>query len=103
MLLVKVEIDMKYKLLLAIEVFRESIDEIFNLLASSHIFIVNKQAQLLDEEKRKKSHSLVAGLLYTLFRNSNIIIMQEGINERSVQLGKTKESFIMDKRYPWWK
>ena len=51
----KVEIDMKYKLLLAIEVFGESIDEIFNLLASSHIFIVNKQAQLLDEEKRNNS------------------------------------------------
>ena len=59
---------MKEKLLEAIEAFGENIDEKVTTPASSHLFMVKKQARKLDEEKSKKFHSLVAKLLYIMIR-----------------------------------
>ena len=59
----KVEIDMKEKLLEAIEASGENIDEKVTTPESSHIFLVNEQAKQLDEEKRESFHLVVANLL----------------------------------------
>ena len=59
----KFEIEMKDKILEAIEAFGENIDEKLTTPASSHLFMVKKQAQKLDEEKSKRFHSLVEKLL----------------------------------------
>ena len=59
---------MKEKLLKAIEAFGENIDEKVTTPASSHQFIVNEQAQHLDEEKSEIFHPVVAKLLYIMRR-----------------------------------
>ena len=64
----KVEIEMKYKLLETIEESRENIDEKLTSPASIHIFIVNKQAQKLDEEKSESFHLVVAKILYIMIK-----------------------------------
>ena len=52
----------------AIEAFEENIDGKLTTPASSHIFIVNKQAQQINEEKSEIFHSVVGKLLYIMRR-----------------------------------
>ena len=59
---------MKEQLLEAIESFGENIDEKLNTPASIHLFIFNKRAHRIDEEKGFFSHSVVANLLYIMKR-----------------------------------
>ena len=59
---------MKEQLLEAIESFGENIDEKLNTPASIHLFIFNKRAHRIDEEKDFFSHSVVANLLYIMKR-----------------------------------
>ena len=59
----KVEIEMKDQFLESMEEFGENVDEKITTPASSHLFIVNKQAQQLDEEKSKIFYLVVAKLL----------------------------------------
>ena len=47
----KVEIEMKKPLLESIEIFGENIGEKVTTPAYTHLFIVNKQAQQLNEDK----------------------------------------------------
>ena len=60
----KVEIDMKEHLFEAIDPFGENIDEKATTSESSHLFIVNKKVQQLDEKKSKYFQSVVEDLLY---------------------------------------
>ena len=59
---------MKEKLLKSIEVFGENIGEKVTTPAYIHLFVVNEQAQQLDEETSKIFHSVVAKLLYIIRR-----------------------------------
>ena len=59
----KVEIEMKDQFSESMEEFGENVDEKITTPASSHLFIVNKQAQQLDEEKSKIFYLVVAKLL----------------------------------------
>ena len=54
---------MKEKLLETIDAFGEKNDGNVTTPAYSHLFVVNEQAQQLDEEKSKIFHLLVAKLL----------------------------------------
>ena len=64
----KVEIEMKEKLLKAIEALKENIDEKLTTPASSHLFIFNEQAQQLYEENSEIFHLAVAKLLCMMRR-----------------------------------
>ena len=55
----KVEIEMKEQLLEATEILGENIDEKITTPASSHVFIVNEQANQLNEENSEIFHSVV--------------------------------------------
>ena len=59
---------MKERLLEEIELFGENIDEKVTTPESTHLFIVTKKSQQLDEEKRYTFHSVVAKILYIMKR-----------------------------------
>ena len=52
----------------SIEAFRENIDEKVTTPASSHLFIVNKKSNQLEEENREIFDSVVAKLLHNMKR-----------------------------------
>ena len=60
---------MKEQLLKEIKTFRENIDEKVTTTASSHIFVVNKQAQQLYVEKSEIFRLVVEKLLYIMRRS----------------------------------